>query len=113
LTNNISTEREDVLKYLAEFDMEALRDLFYQSLTGTLPSKQRYHQCIYAKCKYENEYGERPSCDTCAASMINVYALEKIMDHYILIMKNKAKKYNSATIEEKQQPANQSQLCKE
>src|SRR5699024_8317483 len=83
LINRIATEREDVLKYLEEFDLEGLRDLFYQSLTGSLPSKQRYHQCIYAECKYENEYGERPSCGTCAASMINVYALENIMDNYI------------------------------
>ncbi|EGP5192668.1 helix-turn-helix domain-containing protein [Listeria monocytogenes] len=107
LINRITTEREHVLKYLAEFDMEGLRALFYQSLTGSLPSKQRYHQCIYAECKYENEYGERPSCDTCAASMINVYALENIMDNYIFMMEKIAKEFDSATIGEKQKLANQ------
>lgn len=107
LLNRITTEREHVLKYLEGFDLEGLRDLFYQSLTGSLPSKQRYHQCIYAECKYENEYGERPSCDTCAASMINVYALENIMDNYIFMMEKISKEFESATIGEKQKLANQ------
>lgn len=107
LINRIATEKEHVLKYLQEFDLEGLRDLFYQSLTGTLPSKKRYHQCIYSECKYENEYGERPECDTCAASMINVYALENIMDNYIFMMEKILKEFDSATIGEKQKLANQ------
>lgn len=107
LINRIATERNHVLKYLEEFDLEGLRDLFYQSLTGSLPSKQRYHQCIYSECKYENEYGERPSCDTCAASMINVYALENIMDNYIFMMEKISTEFDSATIGEKQKLANQ------
>lgn len=107
LINRIATERNHVLKHLEEFDLEGLRDLFYQSLTGSLPSKQRYHQCIYSECKYENEYGERPSCDTCAASMINVYALENIMDNYIFMMEKISTEFDSATIGEKQKLANQ------
>lgn len=107
LINRIQTERNQVLKYLEEFDLEGLRDLFYQSLTGSLPSKQRYHQCIYSECKYENEYGERPSCDTCAASMVNVYALENIMDNYIFMMEKISMEFDSATIGEKQKLANQ------
>ncbi|WP_420974757.1 helix-turn-helix domain-containing protein [Bacillus thuringiensis] len=107
LINRIATERNHVLKYLEEFDLEGLRDLFYQSLMGSLPSKQRYHQCIYSECKYENEYGERPSCDTCAASMINVYALENIMDNYIFMMEKISIEFDSALIGEKQKLANQ------
>jgi len=107
LINRIATERNHVLKYLEEFDLEGLRDLFYQSLTGSLSSKQRYHQCIYSECKYENEYGERPSCDTCAASMINVYALENIMENYIFMMEKISMEFDSATIGEKQKLANQ------
>ncbi len=107
LINRIATERNHVLKHLEEFDLEGLRNLFYQSLTGSLPSKQRYHQCIYSECKYENEYGERPSCDTCAASMINVYALENIMDNYIFMMEKISTEFDSATIGEKQKLANQ------
>lgn len=106
LINRIAAERNHVLEYLKEFDLEGLRDLFYQSLTGSLPSKQRSHQCIYAECKYENEYGERPPCDTCAASIINVYALENIMDNYIFMMEKISKEFDSATIGEKQKLAN-------
>ena len=107
LINRIAIERDHVLKFLGEFDLEGLSNLFYRSLTGLLPSKQRYHQCIYAECKYENEFGERPSCDTCAASMINVYALESIMDNYIFMMEKISKEFESATIGEKQKLANQ------
>lgn len=107
LINRIATERDHVLKYLEEFDLEGLRNLFYQSTTGSLPSKQRYYQCIYADCKYENEYGERPSCDSCAASMINVYALENIMDNYISMLEKILKEFESATPGEKHKLANQ------
>lgn len=107
LINRIATERSHVLKYIEEFDLEGLRELFYQSLTGLLPSKQRYHQCIYSECKYENEYGERPSCVTCQASIINVYALENIMDNYIFMMEKISKEFDSATLGEKQKLANQ------
>lgn len=107
LINRIATERNHVLKHLEGFDLEGLRDLFYQSLTGLLPSNERYHQCIYSECKYENEYGERPSCNTCAASMINVYALENIMDNYIFMMEKISVEFDSATIGEKQKLANQ------
>lgn len=107
LINKIATERNHVLKYLEEFDLEGLRDLFYQSLTGSLSSKQRYHQCIYAECKYENEFGERPPCDSCEASIINVYALENIMENYIFMMEKISKEFETVTIGEKQKLANQ------
>lgn len=107
LINRIATERSHVLSYIEEFDLEGLRDIFYQSLTGLLPSKQRYHQCIYSECKYENEYGERPSCETCQASIINVYALESIMDNYIFMMEKILKEFDSASMGEKQKLANQ------
>lgn len=107
LINRISTERDHVLKYLEEFDLEGLRNLFYQSMTGSRPSKQRYYQCIYSECKYENENGERPLCDSCAASMINIYALENIMDNYFFMMEKISKEFSGATLGEKQKLANQ------
>ncbi len=39
--------------------------------------------------------------------MINVYALENIMDNYIFMMEKIAKEFDSATIGEKQKLANQ------
>lgn len=106
LINRLAIEKEQVTKYLKEFNIEELHKLYYRSLGGVLPSKQKYYQCIYAKCKFQNEFGESPQCDVCVSAIINVYALANIMDNYIYFMEKIVKEFDSATLGEKQKLAN-------
>lgn len=104
--NRLASEREKVKSYLQQFNLQELQNLYYQTLFGGLPERQKYYQCIYTKCKYENEFGEKPPCETCAASIINVYALVNIMDNYIFLMNKIHNEFDVSIVGEKQKLAN-------
>lgn len=106
LINRLSAEKEQVIGYLKQFKLEDLHQLYYQLLIGILPVKQRHYQCIYSECVFKNELGEMPHCETCSASIINVYALSNIMDNYIYFMKKILKEFDCAPIGEKKKLAN-------
>lgn len=113
IINRISNEKQEVIKYLKELDLDGLHNIFYSSIIGNLPAYQKNHQCIFSKCKYENDFGEKPSCTTCAASIINIYALREIMDNYLYMMEKIIKEFESSLIGEKQKLANQFFLLNE
>lgn len=104
--NRLTSEREEVRSYLQQFNLQELQNLYYQAVSGGLPERQKHYQCIYTQCKFENEFGEKPPCETCAASIINVYALVNIMDNYIFLMNKIQKEFDVAIIGEKQKLAN-------
>ncbi|QTL52033.1 DNA-binding protein [Priestia aryabhattai] len=107
LINRISNQQEEVVKYLNEFNLDEIRNIFYQANMNMLPSKQRYYQCLYSECKYKNENGQMPDCNSCAASIINVYALENIMNHYVFMMDKIDREFESVPLGEKYKLANQ------
>ncbi|MGG0456767.1 DNA-binding protein [Bacillus mycoides] len=104
--NRLASEREKVRSYLQQFNLQELQKLYYQALSGGLPERQKHYQCIYTKCKFENEFGEKPPCETCAASIINVYALVNIMDNYIFLMNKIHNEFDVSIVGEKQKLAN-------
>ncbi|MGA5776048.1 DNA-binding protein [Bacillus bombysepticus] len=104
--NRLASERETVRSYLQQFKLQELQKLYCQVLSGELPERQKYYQCIYIKCKFEDVFGQKPPCETCAASIINVYALVNIMDNYIYLMKKIYEEFDESTKGEKQKLAN-------
>ncbi|MGW9019041.1 DNA-binding protein [Priestia megaterium] len=106
LINRISSQKGDVIKYLNQFNLKEIYNIFYQVNIGILPSKKRYYQCLYSECKYEDA-DEMPECNSCAASIINIYALENIMDNYIFMIEKIALEFENASIGEKHKLANQ------
>lgn len=104
--NRLAVEKEKVREYLKGFNLDELKILYYKALSGLLPSKERYYQCIYSECKYRDELGEIPRCDNCESSIINAYALSNIMDNYMFMMKKILEEFEDAPEGEKQKLAN-------
>lgn len=106
LINKLSQERKMVIDYLSDLNNDQIWALYLNSLAGNLPSKERYYQCVYSKCKYVDEFGQMPSCLSCGAAIINVYALSQLMDSYIGILLKIANEFDELPLGEKRKVAN-------
>jgi len=107
LLDLLASRRNEVKKYIQSLDIEELQTLQQQALTGILPSKQQYYQCVYSSCKFLDEYGEKPPCESCPASIVNVYALTNLMDNYVYYLESIVNNFDIGTIGEKKRLANQ------
>lgn len=102
LLNLIAKQNDDVLKFVNGLTQEEINNLISKSMTNTLYTKQRYYQCVFSKCKYD-EYQE---CSNCPYSIINVYALSNLMNLYLEKIQNLITKFDHVSPGEKQKLAN-------
>lgn len=102
LINKLANDKFEVEKYLKSCSFDKLQQLYKNMIVGNLQSKQKYYQCIFYECKFE----ENHSCESCAASIINVYALSQIMDNYIYSIYEILNSFDSAPLGEKRKMAN-------
>lgn len=103
LLNRISKQNEDVLKFVNDLSKEEIKELVSKSMSNTLYSKQKYYQCVFSKCKFNNQR----DCLGCPYSIINVYALSNLMDLYLNRINYLIDNFESSNIGEKQKLANQ------
>ncbi|MGJ9383075.1 DNA-binding protein [Salipaludibacillus sp. CF4.18] len=113
LINKLAKEREAVSDYLRKKDSDKVWNLYLNSIAGNLPSKERYYQCVYTECKYEDEYGQMPDCHSCGAAIVNVYALSQLMDVYVNLLDKIAKEFKVMPLGEKRKLANHFHLLYE
>lgn len=107
LVNRIFDQRKEVAEYLQNFDLDGLQYLYNSILTNSLPSFETDHQCVFLKCRYINDLGIKPSCGSCPAAVINIYALNEIMESYINMMLKIQTDFDQALQGEKNKLANQ------
>lgn len=106
LINKLAQERETVLKYLTNLNSDEVWGIYLNSIAGNLPTKERYYQCVFSECKFEDEYGQKPHCRSCGAAIINVYALSQLMDSYVNLLHKVANEFDGLPLGEKKKLSN-------
>jgi hypothetical protein len=106
LINRLSQQKIEVENYIRSLSIEELKRMYQNMIAGNLASRQKHYQCIYLECKYKIASEDLPSCDGCAASIINVYALSQLMDNYINCLISIVENFDSSSLGEKRKVAN-------
>src|SRR5690606_7446107 len=102
LLNQIAKQNEDVLTFVNNLSTDEIQRIITKSMTNTLYSKQRYYQCVFAECKFDN----LKDCSSCPYSIINVYALSNLMNVYIEKINNLINNFEHENEGEKQRLSN-------
>src|SRR5699024_10741215 len=107
IINRISTENDYTHNLITSMTNEEKTEILLKSMTNTLYTKQQYYQCVFSKCKFENEPVEFQVCSSCPYSIINVYALSNLMNIYLEKIDQLIISFEGAKFGEKQKLANQ------
>ncbi|MEC2390015.1 hypothetical protein BK709_01030 [Bacillus thuringiensis serovar shandongiensis] len=105
LIDRLATERWEVIDLINGFKKEEIQHLLSQATTNTLYSKQKYYQCVFSQCKYDDITNNR-DCTCCSFSIINVYALSNLMATYLKGIYHIISNFNNAKEGEKKKMAN-------